>query len=80
MRSIYARSGRKKVAGIRYAARPFPELVSNGRTLDEARHNAGEALELCLEVYQDEGRPIPASDAGPDQTISEVIPVRLARA
>jgi predicted RNase H-like HicB family nuclease len=57
----------------------FPELITNGRTLEEARHNAREALELCLEVYQDEAKPIPASDADPDQTISEVIPVRLTR-
>ena len=57
----------------------FPELITNGRTLEEARHNAREALELCLEVYQDEGRPIPAFDADPDKMVSEVIPVRLAR-
>ena len=39
----------------------------------------GVALELCLEVYQDEGRPIPPSDADPDKTIKEVVPVKLAR-
>ena len=70
----------EKGGGYTVRCAAFPELVTNGRTLDEARHNAREALELCLEVYQDEGRPIPASDADPDQTISEVIPVRLARA
>jgi predicted RNase H-like HicB family nuclease len=58
----------------------FPELVTHGRTLEEARAMAREALELCLEVYQDEGRPIPASDADPSKTIEEIIPVRLARA
>ena len=67
----------EKGGGYTVRCAAFPELVTNGRTLDEARHNAREALELCLEVYQDE---IPASDADPDQTISEVIPVRLARA
>jgi len=45
---------------VRCAA--FPELITNGRTLEEARHNAREALELCLEVYQEEGRPISPSD------------------
>ena len=70
----------EKGGGYTVRCAAFPELVTNGRTLDEARHNAREALELCLEVHQDEGRPIPASDADPDQTISEVIPVRLARA
>ena len=57
----------------------FPELVTHGRTLEEARTMAREALELCLEVYQDEGRPIPPSDADPAKTIKEVVPVKLAR-
>src|SRR5437879_5313989 len=30
----------------------FPGLVSYGRTLEEARTNAREALELCIRVYQ----------------------------
>jgi antitoxin HicB len=62
---------------VRCAA--FPELITHGRTLEEARAMAREALELCLEVYQDEGRPIPASDADPHKTVREVVPVRLAR-
>jgi predicted RNase H-like HicB family nuclease len=33
----------------------FPEVVSYGATLQEARHNAREALELCIEVYQEKG-------------------------
>ena len=37
----------------------FPELITHGRTLEEARAMAQEALELCLEVYQEEGKPIP---------------------
>jgi predicted RNase H-like HicB family nuclease len=63
---------------VRCAA--FPELVTNGRTLEEARTSAREALELCLEVYEDEGRPIPAPDADPGHKTSEAIPVRPARA
>jgi predicted RNase H-like HicB family nuclease len=70
----------EKGGGYTVRCAAFPELVSNGKTLEEARHNAREALELCLEVYHDEGKPIPASDSDPDKTISEVIPVRLARA
>jgi predicted RNase H-like HicB family nuclease len=57
----------------------FPELITHGRTLEEARLMAREALELCLEVYQDEGRAIPASDADPHKTVKEVVPVKLAR-
>jgi predicted RNase H-like HicB family nuclease len=40
---------------------------------------AREALELCLEVYQEEGRPIPTSDADPDKTVSEIVRAKLAR-
>jgi antitoxin HicB len=63
---------------VRCAA--FPELITHGRTLEEARAMAREALELCLEVYRDEGKQIPASDADPDKTVKEVVPVKLARA
>jgi predicted RNase H-like HicB family nuclease len=63
---------------VRCAA--FPELIANGRTLEEARAAAREALELCLEVYRDEGRPIPASDADPHTIIREVVPAKLTRA
>jgi antitoxin HicB len=62
---------------VRCAA--FPELITNGRTLQEARSMAREALELCLEVYRDEGRSIPRSDADLQRTIKEVIPVKLVR-
>ena len=57
----------------------FPELITNGRTLAEARAMAREALELCLEVYRDEGRTIPPSDSDPRKTVKEFVPVKLAR-
>jgi predicted RNase H-like HicB family nuclease len=63
---------------VRCAA--FPELITNGRTLEAARAAAREALELCLEVYRDEGRPIPQPDADPRRVIKEVVPVKLAPA
>jgi predicted RNase H-like HicB family nuclease len=58
----------------------FPEIVSYGASLQEARHNAREALELCIEVYQEKRWPLPASDADPRKTIKEIAPVKLARA
>jgi antitoxin HicB len=58
----------------------FPELISHGDNLEEARAMAREALELCVEVYLDEGKPLPPSDAEPRTTIREIVPVRLARA
>jgi len=65
-----------------YSARcpAFPVLITNGKTLAAARANAREVLELCIEVYQDKGWPLPASDAEPRGTIRELIPVKLARA
>jgi predicted RNase H-like HicB family nuclease len=62
---------------VRCAA--FPEIVTYGASLQEARSRAQEAIELCLEVYQNEGRPTPPSDAARGETIEEVIPVRMAR-
>jgi antitoxin HicB len=56
----------------------FPEIVSYGASLEEARRNAREAIELCFEVYRDKGWPVPASDADPRRTIKELVPVKLA--
>lgn len=61
---------------VRCAA--FPEIVTHGRTLEEARHNAREAIELCIEVYQEEGRRLPRPER-PQKTIKEVVPVTLSR-
>jgi predicted RNase H-like HicB family nuclease len=58
----------------------FPEVVTYGSTLEEARQNAREALELCLQVYQEKGWKLPASEADPRKTIKELVPVKLARA
>ena len=58
----------------------FPEIVSYAASLEEARHNAREAVELCIEVYQEKGWPLPEPDADPQETIREIISVKLARA
>lgn len=65
--------------GYTVRCRAFPEIVSYGASLEEARHNAREALELCIEVYQEKGWPLPASDGEPRTTIKELVPVKLAR-
>jgi antitoxin HicB len=36
-----------------------PEAISQGRTLEEAKANVAEALELALEWRRDEGEPLP---------------------
>jgi predicted RNase H-like HicB family nuclease len=62
---------------VRCAA--FPGLITDGDTLEEARKNAREALELCIEVFTEKGWPLPPSDEDPRKTIHELFPVKLAR-
>ncbi len=65
--------------GYTVRCRAFPEIVSYGASLADARRNAREAIELCLEVYQEKGWPLPKSQADPRKTIKEMVPVKLAR-
>jgi antitoxin HicB len=37
----------------------LPELVTEGDTLDEAFANAQDALAAVVELYEDDGRPLP---------------------
>ncbi len=37
----------------------IPEIITGGETMDEAFHNAREALELHLNSLRDLGRPLP---------------------
>ncbi len=37
----------------------FPELITEGDTLEECQSNAREAFALVVEIYQDRGRPLP---------------------
>jgi antitoxin HicB len=56
----------------------FPEIVSYGATLEEARTNARQAIELCVEVYRERAEPLPPFDEDPRETVSELVPVKLA--
>lgn len=47
----------------------FPELVTEGDTLEEAYANAREALALVLEIYADEGRPLPPGVVVPEEAV-----------
>jgi antitoxin HicB len=38
----------------------LPELVTDGDTVDEAFANAQDALAAVVELYTDQGRPLPA--------------------
>jgi antitoxin HicB len=37
----------------------FPELVTEGETVEEALENVKDALAAVVEIYQDSGRPLP---------------------
>ncbi len=39
----------------------LPELITEGDTLDEALHNVRDALDAVIEIYAEDGRPLPAS-------------------
>ena len=47
--------------GVTVTSPALPELVTEGDTLDEAFANARDALAAVVELYADEGRPLPAS-------------------
>lgn len=42
----------------------LPELITEADTLTEVASNVSDALAAVLEIYEDEGRPLPA-DLGP---------------
>jgi antitoxin HicB len=39
----------------------LPELLTEGDTLEEAQANVRDAFEAVVELYADQGRPLPAS-------------------
>jgi antitoxin HicB len=43
----------------------LPELLTEGDTLDDAFGNARDALAAVIELYADQGRPLPAGVALP---------------
>jgi predicted RNase H-like HicB family nuclease len=57
----------------------FPEIVTYGASLHQARNHAHEAIELCLQVYHNEGRPLPPSVTDPRKPTKEVAPVKRRR-
>lgn len=56
----------------------FPGVVTYGETLDAARNNAREAIELALEVFREQGREIPIPDGSSSSTVDELVFVASA--
>jgi len=46
--------------GFTVTSPALPELVTEGDTIAEAYANAGDALAAVLELYEDQGRTLPA--------------------
>ena len=57
----------------------LPPVVTFGETLEEARANAREAIELVLEVMRQQHKAIPPADHDLRSPIDELVPVKLAR-
>jgi len=57
----------------------FPGLMTQGETLDEARAMAVDLLKGYLELMQERGKPIPASDASASP-VREPLTVKLRMA
>jgi antitoxin HicB len=49
----------------------LPELLTEGDTLEEAQANVRDAFEAVVELYEEQGRPLPASISLP--TSGEVL-------
>lgn len=53
---------------MRYKLRVLPELLTEGDTLAEAHTNVRDAFEAVVELYADQGRPLPAIISLPAST------------
>ena len=57
----------------------LPELITEGDTMAEALANAEEAFAVVLEIYEDEGRPLPpgisVEDANGPVSVEAVVAV-----
>ena len=57
----------------------LPGLLTEGRTLEEARAMAAEAIERYLEVLQEDGRPIPPSEKRESEPIREEVRSHISK-
>ncbi|MDZ4861136.1 MAG: type II toxin-antitoxin system HicB family antitoxin [Candidatus Hydrogenedentes bacterium] len=57
----------------------LPELITEGDTVDKALGNVQDAITAALEIYDDEGRPLPGNLLQDSQHDSILIPGCNAR-
>ncbi|MGQ0664801.1 MAG: type II toxin-antitoxin system HicB family antitoxin [Pseudomonadota bacterium] len=68
-----------ELGGYTVTCPKLPPVVTQGETLEEALAMAREAIELVLEVYRDEGTPIPPPDKPRRVRVREFAKVDRAR-
>jgi antitoxin HicB len=66
--------------GFTVSCPKLPPVVTYGETLEEARANAREVIELCLAVMREDGQPIPLPDRDLASPIDQLVPVATADA
>ena len=52
------------VGGFSVSVPDFPEIATQGESVDEALANAKDAIELVISCLVEHGEQVPASDAG----------------
>lgn len=55
----------------------LPGLVTEGRTLEEARKMAAEAIQLYLEVLKEDGLPIPPGEEHSETPIRDGVTIEF---
>ncbi|KAM3091155.1 type II toxin-antitoxin system HicB family antitoxin [Phormidesmis sp. 146-35] len=48
---------------------PWQQFVTHGKTYEEAAKNGHEVLETFIEMFQDEGKPLPEPIAYPEKPL-----------
>ena len=58
----------------------LPELITEGDTISECLINVEDAFAVVMEIYEDEGRPLPSSiyveDANGSVTVEAIVSVQ----
>ena len=79
--ALSLRFSREPEGGYTVTCKELPELITYGRTLDEALENAEDAFNAVVEAYEEQGRELPDSiienlEVELNQLIEAVVPMK----
>lgn len=79
--ALSLRFSREPEGGYTVTCKELPELITYGRTLDEALENAEDAFNAVVEAYEEQGRELPDSikeirEEKLNQLIEAVVPMK----